>query len=105
VLQRAQQAESASRVSMSPKIQERRTRRRKSNLSLHFGLDGRSRTLFSRADAGLEVHHALMMAILHDRIGIAKAVTPQSSLWMRTPSYATSTRAVARKFVIDPMAV
>jgi glutathione-independent formaldehyde dehydrogenase len=74
------------------------------NLSLHFGLGwAKSHTFFTGQTPVLRYNRALMMAILHDRIKIAKAVnTTVISLDAAPQSYAEFDKGVARKFIIDP---
>jgi len=74
------------------------------NLSLHFGLGwAKSHAFFTGQTPVLKYNHALMMAILHDRIGIAKAVnTTVITLDAAPQGYADFDKGVARKFVIDP---
>ena len=51
----------------------------------------------------MKYNRALMMAVLHDRIHIAKAVnTAVISLDEAPKGYADFDKGVARKFVIDP---
>ena len=51
----------------------------------------------------MKYHRGLMMAILHDRIHIAKAVnTTIISLDDATRGYSEFDKGAARKFVIDP---
>jgi glutathione-independent formaldehyde dehydrogenase len=74
------------------------------NLSLHFGLGwAKSHAFFTGQTPVLRYNRALMMAILHDRIKIAKAVnTTVISLAAAPESYAEFDKGVPRKFVIDP---
>jgi glutathione-independent formaldehyde dehydrogenase len=74
------------------------------NLSLHFGLGwAKSHAFFTGQTPVLKYNHALMMAILHDRIQIAKAVnTTVITLDAAPQGYADFDKGVARKFVIDP---
>ena len=74
------------------------------NLSLHFGLGwAKSHTFFTGQTPVLRYNRALMMAILYDRIKIAKAVnTTIISLDAAPQSYAEFDKGVARKFIIDP---
>jgi glutathione-independent formaldehyde dehydrogenase len=51
----------------------------------------------------MKYNRALMMAVLHDRIHIAKAVNATVISLDEAPrGYADFDRGVARKFVIDP---
>jgi glutathione-independent formaldehyde dehydrogenase len=74
------------------------------NLSLRFGLGwAKSHALFTGQTPVLKYNRALMMAILHDRIQIAKAVNATViSLDSAPEGYAEFDKGVARKFVIDP---
>jgi glutathione-independent formaldehyde dehydrogenase len=74
------------------------------NLSLHFGLGwAKSHAFFTGQTPVLKYNRALMMAILHDRIQIAKAVnTTVITLDAAPQGYADFDKGVARKFVIDP---
>jgi glutathione-independent formaldehyde dehydrogenase len=77
---------------------------REGNLSLHFGLGwAKSHAFFTGQTPVLKYNRALMMAILHDRIQIAKAVnTTVITLDDAPRGYADFDKGVARKFVIDP---
>jgi glutathione-independent formaldehyde dehydrogenase len=77
---------------------------RTGNLSLHFGLGwAKSHSLFTGQTPVLKYNRGLMMAILHDRIQIAKAVnTTVISLEDAPKGYADFDKGAARKFVIDP---
>ena len=77
---------------------------RTGNLSLRFGLGwAKSHSLFTGQTPVLKYNRGLMMAILHDRIQIAKAVnTTVISLEDAPKGYADFDKGVARKFVIDP---
>lgn len=77
---------------------------RKGSLSLRFGLGwAKSHSFATGQTPVLKYNHGLMMAILHDRIHIAKAVnTTVISLDAAPTGYADFDRGVARKFVIDP---
>lgn len=74
------------------------------NLSIRLGLGwAKSHTLCTGQTPVMKYHRGLMMAILHDRIQIAKAVnTTVISLDQAPQSYAAFDKGVARKFVIDP---
>lgn len=74
------------------------------NLSLHCGLGwAKSHAFFTGQTPVLRHNRALMMAILHDRIKIAKAVnTTVISLYAAPQGYAEFDKGVAREFVIDP---
>jgi glutathione-independent formaldehyde dehydrogenase len=59
--------------------------------------------LFTGQTPVLKYNRGLMMAILHDRIQIAKAVnTTVISLQDAPKGYADFDKGAARKFVIDP---
>jgi glutathione-independent formaldehyde dehydrogenase len=77
---------------------------RKGSLSLRFGLGwAKSHSFFTGQTPVLKYNHALMMAVLHDRIRIAKAVNATVITLDQAPQgYADFDRGVARKFVIDP---
>ena len=77
---------------------------RTGNLSLRFGLGwAKSHTLFTGQTPVLKYNRGLMMAILHDRIQIAKAVNVTVISLNEAPQgYAEFDKGVARKFVIDP---
>src|SRR5678815_4762373 len=74
------------------------------NLSIRLGLGwAKSHTLCTGQTPVMKYHRGLMMAILHDRIQIAKAVnTTVITLDQAPQSYAAFDKGVARKFVIDP---
>jgi len=74
------------------------------NLSLRFGLGwAKSHSFFTGQTPVLKYNRALMMAILHDRIQIAKAVNATVIRLDSAPEgYAEFDKGVARKFVIDP---
>ena len=74
------------------------------NLSLHFGLGwAKSHSFFTGQTPVLKYNRALMMAILNDRIQIAKAVNATVITLDGAPEgYAEFDKGVARKFVIDP---
>jgi glutathione-independent formaldehyde dehydrogenase len=77
---------------------------RTGNLGLRFGLGwAKSHTLFTGQTPVLKYNRGLMMAILHDRIQIAKAVNVTVISLNEAPQgYADFDKGVARKFVIDP---
>jgi glutathione-independent formaldehyde dehydrogenase len=77
---------------------------RTGNLSLRFGLGwAKSHSFGTGQTPVLKYNRGLMMAILHDRIRIAKAVnTTVISLDDAPKGYADFDKGVARKFVIDP---
>jgi glutathione-independent formaldehyde dehydrogenase len=77
---------------------------REGSLSLRFGLGwAKSHSFFTGQTPVMKYNRALMMAVLHDRIHIAKAVnTTVISLDEAPRGYADFDRGVARKFVIDP---
>jgi glutathione-independent formaldehyde dehydrogenase len=77
---------------------------REGNLSLHFGLGwAKSHAFFTGQTPVLKYNRGLMMAILHDRIQIAKAVNATVITLNSAPEgYAEFDKGVARKFVIDP---
>lgn len=77
---------------------------RKGSLSLRFGLGwAKSHSFFTGQTPVLKYNRALMMAILHDRIRIAKAVNATVITLDQAPQgYADFDRGIARKFVIDP---
>ena len=74
------------------------------NLSIRLGLGwAKSHTLCTGQTPVMKYNRGLMMAILHDRIRIAKAVnTTVITLDQAPQSYAEFDKGVARKFVIDP---
>jgi glutathione-independent formaldehyde dehydrogenase len=74
------------------------------NLSIRLGLGwAKSHTLCTGQTPVMKYHRGLMMAILHDRIQIAKAVnTTVINLDQAPQSYADFDKGAARKFVIDP---
>jgi glutathione-independent formaldehyde dehydrogenase len=74
------------------------------NLSLRFWLGwAKSHAFFTGQTPVLKYNRGLMMAILNDRIQIAKAVnTTVISLDDAPKGYADFDKGVARKFVIDP---
>jgi hypothetical protein len=77
---------------------------RKGSLSLRFGLGwAKSHTFSTGQTPVLKYHRALMMAVLHDRIRIAKAVNATVITLDQAPQgYADFDRGAARKYVIDP---
>jgi glutathione-independent formaldehyde dehydrogenase len=77
---------------------------RAGSLSLRFGLGwSKSHSFFTGQTPVMKYNRGLMMAILHDRIQIAKAVnTTVISLDEAPRGYADFDKGVARKFVIDP---
>jgi len=77
---------------------------RTGSLSLRFGLGwAKSHSLHTGQTPVMKYHRALMMAILHDRVQIAKAVNTSLITLDEAPSgYADFDRGVARKFVIAP---
>jgi glutathione-independent formaldehyde dehydrogenase len=74
------------------------------NLSLRFGLGwAKSHSFATGQTPVLKYNRGLMMAILHDRIQIAKAVnTTVISLDEAPKGYSDFDKGVARKFIIDP---
>jgi glutathione-independent formaldehyde dehydrogenase len=74
------------------------------NLSIRLGLGwAKSHTLCTGQTPVMKYNRGLMMAILHDRIHIAKAVNATViSLDQAPQSYAEFDKGVARKYVIDP---
>jgi glutathione-independent formaldehyde dehydrogenase len=74
------------------------------NLTVRLGLGwAKSHTFCTGQTPVMKYHRGLMMAILHDRIQIAKAVNVQViSLDQAPQGYADFNRGVATKFVIDP---
>jgi glutathione-independent formaldehyde dehydrogenase len=80
------------------------TQARNGSLSLRFGLGwAKSHSLHTGQTPVMKYNRALMMAILHDRIQIAKAVNASLITLDAAPSgYADFDRGVARKFVIAP---
>jgi glutathione-independent formaldehyde dehydrogenase len=80
------------------------TAARTGNLSLRFGLGwARSHTFSTGQTPVMKYHRGLMMAILNERIRIAKAVnTTIISLDAAPKGYADFDKGVAKKFVIDP---
>ena len=74
------------------------------NLSIRLGLGwAKSHTLRTGQTPVMKYNRGLMMAILHDRIHIAKAVnTTVISLDQAPQAYRDFDKGAARKFVIDP---
>jgi glutathione-independent formaldehyde dehydrogenase len=89
-------------VTVDPGAKE--TAAKEGNLSLHFGLGwAKSHAFFTGQTPVLKYNRGLMIAILHDRIQIAKAVNATViSLNSAPEGYAEFDKGVARKFVIDP---
>jgi glutathione-independent formaldehyde dehydrogenase len=77
---------------------------RKGALSLRFGLGwAKSHSFFTGQTPVMRYNRALMMAVLYDRVHVAKAVNATViSLDEAPKGYADFDRGVARKFVIDP---
>jgi len=77
---------------------------RKGSLNLRFGLGwAKSHALHTGQTPVMKYHRGLMMAVLHDRIRIAKAVNATVIPLDQAPQgYTDFDRGVARKFVIDP---
>ena len=77
---------------------------KRGNLSIRLGLGwAKSHALFTGQTPVMKYNRGLMMAILHDRIKIAKAVnTTLISLDHAPHAYADFDKGAARKFVIDP---
>ena len=82
----------------------RDTQARNGSLSLRFGLGwAKSHSLHTGQTPVMKYNRALMMAILHDRIQIAKAVNASLITLDAAPSgYADFDRGVASNFVIAP---
>jgi glutathione-independent formaldehyde dehydrogenase len=74
------------------------------NLSIRLGLGwAKSHTLCTGQTPVMKYNRGLMMAILHDRIHIAKAVNATVITLDQAPqSYVDFDKGAARKFVIDP---
>ena len=74
------------------------------NLSIRLGLGwAKSHTLCTGQTPVMKYNRGLMMAILHDRIHIAKAVNATVITLDQAPqSYMDFDKGAARKFVIDP---
>jgi glutathione-independent formaldehyde dehydrogenase len=74
------------------------------NLSIRLGLGwAKSHTLCTGQTPVMKYNRGLMMAILHERIHIAKAVNATVITLDQAPqSYADFDKGAARKFVIDP---
>ncbi|MGO9935646.1 MAG: formaldehyde dehydrogenase, glutathione-independent, partial [Steroidobacteraceae bacterium] len=77
---------------------------RTGSLSLRFGLGWAKSLSFATGQTPvMKYHRALMMAVLYDRIHIAKVVNATViSLDQAPQGYADFDRGVAKKFVIDP---
>ena len=77
---------------------------REGNLGLQFGLGwAKSHAFFTGQTPVLRYNRALMVAILHDRIHIAKAVnTTVITLDAAPQGYADFDKGIAQKFIIDP---
>ena len=77
---------------------------RRGNLSLRFGLGwAKSHSFFTGQTPVMKYNRGLMMAVLHDRIRIAKAVNVTVIGLDEAPrGYAEFDQGAARKFVIDP---
>jgi glutathione-independent formaldehyde dehydrogenase len=77
---------------------------RKGSLSLRFGLGwAKSHSLYTGQTPVMKYNRGLMMAVLHDRVKIAKAVNATViSLDQAPKGYAEFDKGVAEKFVIDP---
>jgi glutathione-independent formaldehyde dehydrogenase len=77
---------------------------RRGNLSLRLGLGwAKSHAFFTGQTPVMKYQRGLMMAVLHDRIRVAKAVNATVITLDQSPEgYADFDRGVARKFVIDP---
>jgi glutathione-independent formaldehyde dehydrogenase len=77
---------------------------RTGTLGLRFGLGwAKSHSLLTGQTPVMKYHRGLMMAVLHDRIRIAKAVNATVIPLDQAPQgYADFDRGGARKFVIDP---
>jgi glutathione-independent formaldehyde dehydrogenase len=74
------------------------------NLILRFGLGwAKSHAFFTGQAPVMKYNRGLMMAILHDRIQIAKAVNVQVITLDQAPqAYKDFDKGAAKKFVIDP---
>jgi glutathione-independent formaldehyde dehydrogenase len=77
---------------------------RKGSLNVRFGLGwAKSHAFHTGQTPVMKYNRGLMMAVLHDRIRIAKAVNATVIPLDQAPQgYADFDRGVARKFVIDP---
>ena len=77
---------------------------RKGSLSLRFGLGwAKSHAFHTGQTPVMKYNRGLMMAVLNDRIRIAKAVNATVITLDQAPQgYADFDRGVAKKFVIDP---
>ena len=80
------------------------TAARTGSLSVRFGLGwAKAHSFFTGQTPVMKYNRALMMAVLHDRIPIAKAVNATViSLDDAPRGYADFDRGVPQKFVIDP---
>jgi glutathione-independent formaldehyde dehydrogenase len=74
------------------------------NLGIRLGLGwAKSHTFRTGQTPVMKYNRGLMMAILHDRIQIAKAVNTTVIILDQAPQgYADFDQGAARKFVIDP---
>jgi glutathione-independent formaldehyde dehydrogenase len=74
------------------------------SLSVRFGLGwAKSHSFMTGQCPVMKYHRGLMMAILHDRVQIAKAVNATTvSLDEAPQAYADFDSGVAKKYVIDP---
>jgi glutathione-independent formaldehyde dehydrogenase len=77
---------------------------KKGNLSLGFGLGwAKSHRFYTGQTPVLKYNRALMQAILHDRLPIAKIVNATVITLDEAPQgYAEFDKGAAKKFVIDP---
>lgn len=77
---------------------------RQGTLGLRFGLDwAKSHSFFTGQTPVMKYHRSLMMAILHERIQIAKAVNVEVITLDAAPQGCQDfDSGVAKKFVIDP---
>jgi glutathione-independent formaldehyde dehydrogenase len=73
-------------------------------ISIRFGLGwAKSHSFFTGQTPVMKYHRSLMMAILHGRIQIAKAVNVQVITLDQAPQgYKDFDKGAAKKFVIDP---
>src|SRR4029453_13438815 len=74
------------------------------SLSIRLGLGwAKSHAFFTGQGPGMRYNRKLMMAILHDRVQIAKAVNATPIPLDQAPQgYADFDRGAARKYVLDP---
>jgi glutathione-independent formaldehyde dehydrogenase len=74
------------------------------NLSIRIGLGwAKSHAFFTGQCPVMKYHRGLMMAILHDKIQIAKAVNvTMISLDQAPQGYKDFDKGAAKKFVLDP---